>query len=220
MDGTYSDMLKVIRFLCSKYLTGYGVPEQPHFDPLSTPAFEELLGRARCYLEFGSGGSTLAAARRGVDTLSVDSDRHFAEAVRRRLPPGACCRILDVDIGLTGAWGVPVFKRQTPLRRRRWRRYVDLPFETLAQQPARIPDLVLIDGRFRRACALESARQARHAGKSIILFFDDYADRPYYHEVERHLGPPRMSGRAAIFQIGEGPQIAASLVAEAAADYR
>lgn len=213
-------MSQRIEFLRIKYIAGFSVPEQPHFDALSTPAFEALLGRARYYLEFGCGGSTLLAARHSVETLSVDSDRHYAAAVRRRLPNGAPCRILDAAIGLTGEWGYPVFTRPTARRLRRWRRYVDLPFEVLAQQPGRFPDLVLIDGRFRRACALESARQARLAGKSTILFFDDYADRPHYHDVERCLGAPRMVGRAAIFELGEGSPIDAAWVADVATDFR
>ncbi len=41
-------------------------------------------------------------------------------------------------------------------------------------------DLVLIDGRFRVACALKCFL---HVGSDCVVAFDDYLDRPHYHVV-------------------------------------
>ena len=35
--------------------------------------------------------------------------------------------------------------------------------------------------------------------------FDDYSFRPWYHRVEEWLGVPQLTGRAAIFVVGERP---------------
>ncbi len=218
-SGTF---LRTARFLYLQRVKGFTAPEAPHFDPASLPLFTSLLQDARRYLEFGAGGSTLAAASLGVSTLSVESDRFYARVLRRRLPSKAPAEIIDADIGLTGNWGTPVFRTPTPGRVARWRRYVDLPFERLKRLGGPFPSLILIDGRFRRACALESARQSALANQPTTLFFDDYDGREHYHDIERHLGRPQMVGRAAIFSIGShGPIIVPGAAVElAAADFR
>ena len=213
--------LRALRFLYLQRVKGFTAPEAPHFDPASLPLFTSLLQGARRYLEFGAGGSTLAAADLGVSTLSVESDRFYARAVRRRLPETSPVDILVADIGLTKQWGAPVFQAPTAGRLARWRRYIDLPFERLKRMGGPFPGLILIDGRFRRACALESARQAALANQPATLFFDDYLGRPHYRDLERQIGCPRMAGRAALFEVGPGgPAIPESAVEQAAADFR
>ena len=61
-----------------------------------------------------------------------------------------------------------------------------------------IPDLVLIDGRFRVCCFLTSLARAE-AG--TILLFDDYRDRPLYHLVEEFVQPSRQCGRQTAFVV-------------------
>ena len=179
---------------------GFAVPDQPHFDPASMPIFMQLLGKARSYLEYGSGGSTIVATQMRVPTVTVESDRFFARAVTKQIAPGSPHIMLVADIGMTREWGVPVFKTPTPSRLKRWRTYVDMPFDTM-KNDAIFPDLVLVDGRFRRACALESARQAQLRGVPTTIFVDDYQGRSY-DPIEEYLGKPDMAGVAAIFRIG------------------
>jgi hypothetical protein len=209
------------RFLWAQRVTGFPVPDAPHFDEGGADEFERLLDRAVSYLEFGSGGSTVLAARLGKPTLSVESDRFFARQVRARAGAAGMVKVLAPDIGMTKQWGVPVFRRPTPKRLRKWSAYVFGPFAELERSGRQFPDLVLVDGRFRVACALESARQAQALGRGLTIFFDDYAERDYYHVVERHLGKPRMAGRAAIFELAPGAQaVAHERVAEFVADVR
>ena len=94
-------MSNLLHFLYRQRIAGFAVPAEPQFDAPSLPVFLELLDRARIYLEFGAGGSTLAASRRGIETLSIESDRWFAAAVRRTLPAGAHSRVLAAPIGFT-----------------------------------------------------------------------------------------------------------------------
>ena len=59
------------------------------------------------------------------------------------------------------------------------------------------PDLVLIDGRFRVACALYTWFAVD--GAAIVLF-DDFFDRPFYHVVLEYYNVLEKAGRLAVLQ--------------------
>lgn len=209
-------------FYWAQRVKGFSVPDEPLLDEGATAALRSHLDKARFYLEFGTGGSTVLVARRGLETVSVDSDPVFAQAVRRKLAPGHRVTIVDTDIGLTAEWGFPVLKRETPARLARWRRYIDQPFAIIAAR-GRFPDFVLVDGRFRVGCTLESARQAVAAGSPTTIMVDDYQGREHYRLLEDYLGPPRREGRAALFDMGTAPlprPVTAACVSEAMRDPR
>jgi hypothetical protein len=184
-------------FLYVQRVKGFPLPSAPGLDAASLQRFRAELSAAEVYLEFGSGGTTLLADRLGVETVTVESDRYFAKAMKAALR-GTNVTILTPNIGITERWGRPIFNKPTARRLKRWRSYVDEPFACLRA----FPDLVLVDGRFRVACALESARQAYLRGCTATLIVDDYAARPRYRVVEQWLGKPEMAGRAAVFEIG------------------
>lgn len=220
--GGLGKAIDLAKFLYVQRVLGLTAPDEPHFDDESTVRFKALLAEAPSYMEFGSGGSTVLAGRLGKPTLSIESDRFFARAVRAKLPAGTPVRILDIDIGLTGPWGVPVPGTATPSRVARWRDYIEAPFRHTGSLPS-FPAFALVDGRFRRACALATAQAARAAGAATTIMFDDYfpKGREHYHSVETHLGSPERVGRAAFFTIGsDGGAIPAAAIDEAIADYR
>lgn len=184
--------LELAKFLYVQRVKGFDPPgDEPWMDPEGAARFEAEIARASRYLEFGSGGTTVVADRLGVPTVSVETDRFYARAVAGKLRSGAV-RQLAVPMGLTGEWGYPVFES-----RRKARRYVTAPF---GDEP--FPDFILVDGRYRVACALESARRAKARGARATLMIDDYAWRSSYHCVEDHLGTPEIAGRTALFTIG------------------
>lgn len=210
------------RFLYTQRIEGFRPSQSVGLDDLSVARFLALLRSSRGYLEFGSGGSTLEAGRLGVRTLSVESDRFFAAAVRRALPPSACVEIVDINLGITREWSRPIFTSRSRARLRRWRRYVSVPFERL-DQLGWFPDFVFIDGRFRRACALQAASEALYRGNAMTMMIDDYFSpgREHYYNIEKWLGTPERCGRAAIFEIKSGKTIkpSASDIAQAVEDY-
>lgn len=199
--------LVFLKFLYKQRVTGFNLEPEPHLDPEALLEFRRMLGQCRSYVEFGSGGSTLLAARLDIPTLSVECDRFFAARVRAAIGEMAPVQIIDVLIGVTGPWGFPVITRATPNRLRRWKRYSEAPFQKIANRGV-FPDLVLIDGRFRRACALQTASHAAAAKAPVTIMIDDYFDgRDHYHSVEKFLGAPRKVGRAGIFEIeAAGPK--------------
>lgn len=178
----------------------FDVPSEPHFDEESTAYFRKQLKSARSYLEYGSGGSTILASKTVNTLVSVDSDAHFLREVRRKLAEDGRCattKLIHVNIGLTHDWGMPVFTKPTPRRVRRWEGYPTAPwryFRSIAQQP----DLILVDGRFRVACVLESLLSLSPLSKTQILL-DDYDSRPEYEVVEQ-FAHVEMAGRMAILR--------------------
>lgn len=161
----------MISFFYAQRIKGFDPPGAPSLDDETLAFLTTALGHTSLYLEYGSGGSTVLASNLGVRTISVESDPYYARAVRKAV--NGATTILTPNIGITGPWGWPLFKRPTKRRLARWQSYVDAPWPIIGS----FPDLIMVDGRFRVACALESARQARLHGATATLLFDDYATR-------------------------------------------
>lgn len=141
--------------------------------------FEQRLGQAKTYLEYGMGGTTVRAAEVGVaDIVSIESDPVWFDLVRHQLGKSGLDRkhLIRADIGVTGEWGFPTGDEGW----RNYARYVLDPW-IICQEQRLKPDLVLIDGRFRLACSLAALL---HAQTGACILFDDYADRPYYRSLE------------------------------------
>ncbi len=220
----FRDPFSLIRAMRLRWQTrkGFTVSEAPAFDPETDGWFRQRLKTLSGYIEYGSGSSTILAARQGIRTLSMESDPRYANAVRAALPDEAAVTIFDAGIGLTEYWGYPVATRPTDSRYASWLNYVKQPLEE-AERRGWVPELVLVDGRFRCACALAAAQFIRRTGASSEILFDDYAGRPNYSWIEAYLGEPEMVGRAAIFAVGSlaaPKEILGATIAEAARDFR
>lgn len=192
MRSFIKDPRGLMKFLYLQRVKGFSPPGDEPFMPAAEVArFNEEIGKAKYYVEFGSGGSTVYASRMGIPTISVENDRFYARAVATKLHGSTVTQVV-AGMGITREWGMPLFPSA-----RKARRYVMAPWDAEC-----FPDLILVDGRYRVACALESARRAHACNASAILMFDDYSMRPFYHVVEEFLGQPEIVGRAAIFHIG------------------
>lgn len=188
-----------ISFFYVKHIGGYSISEMPWFDAEGTAYFIERIQQSSCYLEYGSGGSTVYASQFCDKVIAVDSDEYFLKAVRRKLQTmgrSANCELIYSDIGRTGPWGVPVKKYSPGNEPKIWRKYSEAPWSTILLS-AKFPDTILIDGRFRVVSALQSLRNLPQESVAEILF-DDYADRPQYRIVEDYCHLKEMRGRMAI----------------------
>ena len=201
----YNSVGELIHFFFVQRIRGFDTPTAPSLDRETLGRLTKELGHASFYLEFGSGGSTLLADRMGVRGVSVEGDPYYGAVVQKALRGGTMTVIMP-NIGITGPWSCPLLKRPTRRRIARWRGYIQAPFARIEH----FPDLILVDGRFRVACSLQSARQAHASGCRATLILDDYTYRPLYHQVEEYLGKPEIVGRAAVFEIGHQvvPEIA------------
>lgn len=145
--------------------------------------FLGYLNNSSSYFEFGCGGSTIVAAAFGPKNLnitSVDSSKEWLEAVRVH---GMCRARVDadlltlkfVDIGPTGAWGHPT--RSAEESNGAW--YLYSQAITLA---GGVFDLVLVDGRFRVACAL-NAFLVNPSGKVLMHDFFEPSHHNHYKAI-------------------------------------
>ena len=187
--------IDLLKFFYIQRFKGFEAPISPCLDDETAAWLQEQLQETRLFLEFGCGGSTVLADRLAVPTISVESDPYYATAVRGALSDSTATVIVTPPMGITRQWGMPMF-----FKKWKGRRYVTAPFRRL---DGHFPDLIFIDGRYRVACALESAARAALAGASPNLLIDDYGSRPQYHVLEQYLGPPRRIGRSAMFAAGK-----------------
>ncbi len=140
----------------------------------------ECFSKASSLVEFGCGGSTLMAVRSPSlrRIWSVESDPAWIAKLRAETEIAAAeqagrLRLLGVDIGAVGEFGFP----RDAANRDAWPRYYE---SVWGDGDAIDTDLVLVDGRFRVACALEAIARCRpHA----ILLFHDFWNRTPYHPV-------------------------------------
>lgn len=177
------DCVKLARLLLRQRLWGFSIGDKPCVGDASNAAFEKMLRNCLFYMEYGSGGSTIRAARLGIPFISVETDRFFLQAVRKKIGTlSAEQHLLHADIGPIGPqYGAPLFKTPTDRRLEMWTAYVSLPWRHL--EPGLLPDLVMIDGRFRVAAALTSCAHLVDSPESRILV-DDYVGRPHYQSIE------------------------------------
>jgi hypothetical protein len=174
--------------------------EKPAFE-LTLPEAEAAFLRqhytaGRTILEYGSGGSTVLAAKAGCHVISVESDRVWAGRLAEHLAPiSDKARVHHADIGPTGAWGVP-------RRVNEFGKFHSYALSVWDRPDFQDPDLVLIDGRFRASCLVAVLLRAK---RPTTVLFDDYLRRRYYHGVEKLARKEEVIGRMARFTVTPGP---------------
>ena len=104
-------------------------------------------------------------------------------------------KIKYFDYGKIADWGTP----KTYSKRKYFINYC----EWIWKQKNK-PNLVLIDGRFRICCFLNSLIKAKPETKII---FDDYIERPLYHVVEEFIKPKIINNRQALFIVPNKNQL-------------
>lgn len=162
---------------------------------LETAHLHEAYAKARIILEYGSGGSTVWAARQPNKLIfSVESDRNWATDLQNKLDQSdlpSPAIIYYADIGPTGAWGRAVDDTE-------WKKFHRYPTAIWSEPFFRHPDLILIDGRFRPACLVNACLRIT---RPVTVLFDDYTNRPAYHVVEKLIKPRQLIGRMAEFHL-------------------
>jgi hypothetical protein len=150
---------------------------RPHMTTAETTQLELQLAGLGSLLEFGCGGSTLVAARQLRRIVSVDSDADWLAKVQADMATAPVeFTPVHIDIGPVREWGYPADEQ----RLRDWPRYHAQIWRGMSGSP----DAVLIDGRFRVACLLQSVI---HCKPDCIFLFHDFAERDYYRVVLKHV---------------------------------
>jgi len=150
--------------------------------------FKRAMADCTVYGEYGCGASTMWVAKNtSCKIISVDTSEIWATHVRESLPCRTDLLIKYVDVGPVKKWGRP----ESYANAENFSGYTEYLWEQ-----ADVPDVVLVDGRFRVCCFLTTLARAR---EGTVVIFDDYIRRPHYHYVERFLKPVEVNGRQAKF---------------------
>jgi len=143
--------------------------------------FAQLLSTGKIYLEWGSGGSTLAAVRSKIQQIvSVETDRTWIERLKKteeisRAITSNRLILRLVVVGPVGQWGIPIGTEKI----RNWPLYALDPFVATDFNF----DLILVDGRFRIHCLLAAANCA---ADGATIFVHDYATRHSYTVADKY----------------------------------
>ena len=136
--------------------------------PAMTPAEINLFTRyiINCsqYFEYGIGGSTVFTSDNSDAIIrGVDSSQEWINKVIK-LTDETRAKLSLIDIGPTGEWGNPKGEDHKNL----WPGYSSSIFNTDI-----IPDFILVDGRFRVACIIQSIIfSIKHKINPIISLHD------------------------------------------------
>ena len=151
--------------------------------------FKKLTKETTVYGEYGCGQSTLWIARNTNNIiLTVETSKKWADKIIRLIPDINKLKIDLINLGQTVSYGYP----KTYKKRKEFNLYCN----SIWNHKEFVPEIVLIDGRFRVACFLTCLLKAKNGTK---LIFDDYLNNPHYHLVEEFLKPKEYCGRQALF---------------------
>lgn len=170
------------------------------FGKIASDVFMGLIESSSSYLEYGAGSSTLLAYESCERAVSIESDDNFLAAVKRRcmglerLENSVEFEFVHADIGRTGPWGKPIFP--SIARPGRWADYPMAPWRTFG--PDFRSDLVLVDGRFRVACALAVVLDQPDIEWTLLV--DDYMGRSHYEPIAEFALLTGLHGRMAEFK--------------------
>ena len=152
--------------------------------PSERNLFDQYVKKSKLYLEFGAGGSTLRALTISkAQVYSIDSSQEWINSMHRywlvRFQENKRLFLKFMDIGPTKEWGQP----DGMLSKDLFPNYSSNIFPFLE---GKIPDTILIDGRFRVACALQVILHYHgHADTKILIH--DFWNRPGYHVLLQYL---------------------------------
>jgi hypothetical protein len=157
--------------------------------------FFDFLKTATFYLEWGCGGSTLAAVRSNArQIVSVDTDQAWINRLKENQEIGAAVNanrlaFRHIDVGPVGSWGVPTGASKL----RNWPRYALDPFVGTDLDF----DAILVDGRFRVHCLLAVAICA---GERTSVFLHDYTFRHAYTIGDKYFNTIKRADSGVVLQ--------------------
>ena len=155
---------------------------RPYMGDFDLKNFLYFMKSGNIYFEFGSGGSTNIASFYKVKTYSVESDVKWHEKLKNN---GIAANYITIDLHVTSL-GYP--GNDTNVND--WKKYIQ------AYKKEYNADIILIDGRFRVACALDIFSKIRN---DTLIFIHDYKNRRQYYILERYYIKLKVWDRLALF---------------------
>lgn len=156
--------------------------------PKEKQLLDDILSQGTNYFEFGLGGSTVFASEHVnlQHITAVDSSKAWIAKVESASPIATDIQrgrisIQHVDLGNVNTYGYPLAPVAAQERE----------YSKTILGAAPVPDVVLVDGRYRVACALRTAIEAVEKDwPGLVLMIHDYERAEYRQYVNALLGPP------------------------------
>ena len=149
------------------------LPKKIKYKPLMSlkeiKAFCYLMKPENTYFEFGSGGSTNIASYYKLKIFSVESDVKWHKKLKES-QINANYITIDLKVNKAGYPGKNTSRED-------WKKYIQ------SYKKEYNADIILIDGRFRVACALDIFNKIK---KNTIVLIHDYTFRKEYHILENY----------------------------------
>ena len=170
-------LLYILRYF-SVIKTAYTINNKIDFgSKKSNLYFKKCLKSSKFYLEYGSGASTFFAKKNKKKFISLEADKSFYSFLKRNIK-----QIKYLDIGPTKYFSIPllpvcIIKKKI--------NYYSNYITNIYNSQGVIPDLILIDGRFRILTTLKIIRfLKKKKAKNITIIIDDYLVREHYKNIE------------------------------------
>ena len=170
-------LLYILRYF-SVIKTAYTINNKIDFgSKKSNLYFKKCLKSSKFYLEYGAGASTFFAKKNKKKFISLEADKSFYSFLKRNIK-----QIKYLDIGPTKYFSIPllpvcIIKKKINY----YSNYMTNIYNSLGV----IPDLILIDGRFRILTTLKIIRfLKKKKAQNITIIIDDYLVREHYKNIE------------------------------------
>jgi hypothetical protein len=163
-----------------------------------TECFRRWIPYGGIALEFGCGGSTKFFFESGIYELySVESDQNYLEKVKRDKFLAHFIRknklhLFHADIGPVGDYGMPTTEPTV-----KWLNYHSAIWSAM---DGRKIHFVLVDGRFRVSCALQTIL---HCDEDVKIFLHDFTNRPHYRPVMKFVDICDTADTAVVLSVKE-----------------
>lgn len=182
--------------------TKYKVSNQINFgSTLSNNYFKKNLKKCNYYLEFGSGNSTILADQLNKKFRSIESDKSFYRFMKSK-------KIKDIlysDLGPTKYYSIPILP--SFLLKNKIQKYAD-QVKNFFLVFNKLPDLILIDGRFRVFVALKIINFCLSKKELVntIIIVDDFKFREDYHVLKKII-KVNLVGRLGVIKLNKKTQV-------------
>ena len=166
--------------------------------------FDDEIKESHYYLEFGLGGSSLRALQKSKAKIyTVESCPDWINHMRGyffiKYFENKRIFIFPVDIGPAGKWGYPKLDEY----QNQFEEYSSNIFELIDRSAI---DLVLVDGRFRVACALKIILSC-HENNNLRIMIHDFWNREEYHVLLKYFDTIKKADTIGVFSIKDSVDI-------------
>ncbi|MGV3278667.1 hypothetical protein ACFX5K_03360 [Rickettsiales bacterium LUAb2] len=166
---------------------------------LEKELFIKYIEKSKNYLEFGSGGSTFLSLLKNdkINVVSVENDINWLKFLREysyiREEENKRLTLHFENTGQVGDWGFP---KDIENSKHLFHNYSSQVFSKI-QDISKI-DTVLVDGRFRVACTLNTIK---FCNKNTVIIIHDFWNRKHYHILLQFLDVVEQVDTIGVFKV-------------------